>query len=77
MHPPELPLAVYGDLAAAAFDLFATVKPSGLDLVVGFDSLRVDDERAGRGFMAVFFRRLAFKSQIIFSQTPRSRLRQK
>ena len=40
VHRPELPLAVYGDLAAAAFDFLATVKPSGLALVVGFDRLR-------------------------------------
>ena len=76
MHRPDLPLAVYGDLATAAFDFLAAVEPSGLALVVGFDRLRVDDEGARRGFIAVFFRRLVFKSKTIFDQTPRSRMRQ-
>jgi len=45
--------------------------------VFDFDHLRVDDEGRGRGGVSVFFRRFSFKSSVIFSQTPRSRMRQK
>lgn len=54
MHRPDQPLGVDRNLAAAPFDLFASVEASRLAFGMGFDALGVDDEIAGAGLTPFF-----------------------
>ena len=54
MHRPNQPLGVDSNLAAAPFDLFASVEASRFAFGMGFDALGINDEVAGAGVTPFF-----------------------
>lgn len=77
MNRPHVALGVGRHLAAAAFDLLASVEAAFLPLVIGFHRLRVE-EQVARCLVAPFFwRESSLSVQQISCQTPRSFMRRK